>query len=129
MEKHEDEPSIPKLNLMICKGKEDVTIKVSHSRHQGLLTTSVPLADRPSPPGASCYISTPRRYTLTTRGFSLHQYPWQIDLLKHGTFGCCVNQYYSLRFTGLAYGYLTLIGSGPVVTGRTGGDDHFKGTL
>ncbi|KAI0211297.1 [Pyruvate dehydrogenase (acetyl-transferring)] kinase, mitochondrial [Lamellibrachia satsuma] len=29
VEKHEDEPSIPKLNLMICKGKEDVTIKLS----------------------------------------------------------------------------------------------------
>ena len=34
-----------------------------------------------------------------------------------------------LRFTGLIYGNLTLIGGGPVVPGQTGNDEDFVGTL
>ena len=47
-----------------------------------------------------------------------------------GTFSCCVNQLYcSLIFTKLAYGNLTLIGSGPIVAGRTGNDEYLVGML
>ena len=62
---------------------------------------------------------------LATRGFWMHQHPWQIDLLKRWFFSCCVNQCDPLlEFMGLTYGNLTLIGCEPVIDGQTGNDKH-----
>ncbi|KAK2166750.1 hypothetical protein NP493_1307g01024 [Ridgeia piscesae] len=64
VEKHEDEPSIPKLDLMICKGKEDVTFKLS-DQGGGIARSEVDVlfnymySTAPRPPSPNSASNTP----------------------------------------------------------------------